>query len=370
MRTRSVSLPLLGVAAAAALLSREARRELARGRRARLRLVSESAAANQDLPPAASEPGRGRQATAPWHIPWRGWKDIFVRAYASMNDDRLLAVAGGLVFFVLLAIFPTIVALVSLYALFADPKTIADHLSGLGGFLPPDSLNLLTEQLNRIASKSSGTLGIASIVSFLFALWSANSGTKAIFDGLNVAYEEKEKRGFVRLNLVAFAFTIGAIFFLLIAAAAVVVVPLIFAAIGLQGIFTTILSVLRWPLLFVLIGLGLAVLYRFGPSRREPKWRWLTPGSLAASLLWLIASGLLSFYLGHFANYNATYGSLGALIGFLMWLWITFIVILLGAELDAETEHQTARDSTVGPEKPLGKRGAKMADTIGAAQTG
>jgi len=285
-----------------------------------------------------------------------------------MNDDRLLAVAGGLVFFVLLAIFPTIAALVSLYALFADPKTIADHLAALGSFMPPDSLKLLTEQVDRIASKGGGTLGITSIVSLLIALWSANSGTKAIFDALNVAYDEKEKRSFIRLNLIAFAFTIGAIVFMLLAAAAIVVVPLIFAAIGLQGVFSIILSILRWPILLVLIGLALAVLYRFGPSRREAKWRWVTPGSLAASLLWLAASGLFSFYLGHFANYNATYGSLGALIGFLMWLWITFIVILLGAELDAEIEHQTARDSTVGPEKPLGKRGAKMADTIGAAQ--
>jgi membrane protein len=372
MAKNTISLPLVAVAAVAALAAKTPRRELIRsvwtaGTPAPQR--SDDRRANAHADEGRRDQGRGRSATSPWQIPWSGWKDILLRTYSEMNDDRILAVAGGLVFFVLLALFPTIAALVSLYALFADPTTINQHLSLMAGVLPPDSLKLLSDEVTRIASKSSGTLGITSTIALLFALWSANSGTKAIFDGLNVAYEEKEKRSFIRLNLVSLGFTIGAILFLLLAAAAVLVVPLIFAAIGLQNFMAALLSALRWPILLVLIGLALAFLYRFGPSRRDAKWRWITPGSVAASLLWLVASGAFSFYLGHFANYNATYGSLGALIGLLMWLWITFIVILAGAEFDAEIEHQTARDSTVEPEKPLGRRGAKMADTVGQAQS-
>jgi membrane protein len=316
----------------------------------------------------SAEARRGRSASSPWEISWRGWKDILLRTYGDINDDRLLAVAAGLVFFVLLAIFPGIGALVSLYALFADPATINDHLSTIASVMPADSFKLVSGEVTRIASKSTGTLGLASVFGLLFALWSANAGTKAVFDGLNVAHEEKEKRGFIRLNLISFAFTIGAIFFMLVAAAAVVVVPLIFAAIGLEDVLAKLLSALRWPILFVIVAIALAVLYRYGPSRGEPKWRWVTPGSLAASLLWLIVSGLFSFYLAHFANYNATYGSLGALIGLLMWLWLTFLVILAGAELDSEIEHQTA-PSTVGLGKPLGKGGAETADTVGKAQS-
>ncbi len=366
-----VSLPLLAVAAIATLSARPTRRELIRATRSeatRSRANGVPSDEHQEEP-SADDHGRGRSATSPWRIPWAGWKDIFLRVYAEMNDHRLLAVAGGLVFFVLLAIFPAIGALVSVYALFADPATISEHMSVLAGIVPADSLQLLQDEITRIAAKSSGTLGIASLIAFLFALWSANSGTKAIFDGLNVAYGEKEKRSFIRLNLVSLAFTIGSLVFLLLAAAAVVAMPLVFDAIGLQDVFAKLASFLRWPILLVLIGFGLAILYRYGPSRRKPKWRWVTPGSLAASVLWLIASLLFSFYLSHFANYNATYGSLGTLVGLLMWLWITFIVILAGAELDAEIEHQTARDSTTGGGKPLGHRGAAMADSVGAAQT-
>lgn len=353
-----LSLPLLALGIIAALASGPARQKLLHPvpQADLLKRIERPLPADR-----GAEAGRGRAASSPWEIPWRGWKDILLRTYAAVNDDRLLAVAAGLVFFVLLALFPGIGALVSLYALFADPTTISDHLSAIAAVMPADSFKLLSGEVTRIASKSTGTLGLASVFGLLFALWSANAGTKAVFDALNVAYEEKEKRGFIRLNLISLAFTIGAILFMLVAAAAVVVVPLIFAAIGLQDVLAKVLSALRWPILFVIVAIALAVLYRYGPSRREPKWRWVTPGSLAASLLWLAASGLFSFYLAHFADYNATYGSLGALIGLLMWLWLTFIVILAGAELDAEIEKQALRDS----EKPLDKRREETADTVG-----
>jgi membrane protein len=190
---------------------------------------------------------------------------------------------------------------------------------------------------------------------------------KAIIDALNVVYDENEKRGFIRLNLVSLAFTLGAIFTMLGAIGAVVVFPLILTSIGLGSITATIVLLLRWPALVVVVLLGLAVVYRYGPSRREARWQWLTVGSVCAAALWLAGSALLSWYLANIADYDATYGSLGAAIGLMMWMWVSAIVILLGAELNSEVEHQTARDSTVGAEKPLGERGAVMADTVGKA---
>src|SRR5262245_31729155 len=187
-------------------------------------------------------------------------------------------------------------------------------------------------------------------------------------DALNVVYDEKEKRGFITLNLVSLAFTIAAILSVLLPIGGVVVLPLILGYVGLASLGATVLSILRWPVLLALIILGLAVLYRFGPSRREPRWQWLTVGSVFAAVAWVISSALLSWYLSHFANYDATYGSLGAAIGLMMWMWVSTIVILFGAELNSEIEHQTARDATVDGEKPLGARGAAMADTVGAAR--
>ena len=257
---------------------------------------------------------------------------------------------------------------ISFYGLFANPATVRNELVPLMGFFPSDAAGFLVGEAERISARTNDTLTWASIGSLIIALWFANAGTKAVFDALNVAYREKEKRSFVRLNLISFAFTIGSIVFLLLAAGAVIVVPIVLASIGVLSFAEQAFSLLRWPLLLVLIVAGLSLLYRFGPSRRQAKWRWLSIGSVAAATLWLIASGLFSWYLSHLADYNGTYGSLGAAIGLMMWLWLTVIAVLVGAELDAEIEHQTARDSTIGPEKPLGARGAFMADTAGAAQ--
>lgn len=316
----------------------------------------------------AVEPGRGRQATSPWEIPWRGWRDILLRTYQEFNEDRMQLVAAGVVFFLLLAIFPTITALVSLYALFADTGAIHDALEAAAGIMPCDAFELLRGEVDRIAAKGSGSLGLTSAFGILFALWSANAGTKALFDAINVAYGETEKRGFIRLNLVSLAFTIGAIVFLLVAVAAVIVAPLVLGSLGFLDTGVRIIALLRWPILFILAVAALSLLYRYGPSRNQAKWRWLTVGSAVATFLWLVASVLYSTYLTHFTDYSATYGSLGAIIGLMMWLWLSVIAVLAGAELDAEIEHQTARDSTVGAEKPLGVRGATMADTVGKAQ--
>jgi len=315
----------------------------------------------------AHEPGRGRRADAPWQIPWRGWKDILWRTYQQISEDRLLAVAAGVVFYGLLALFPALTAFVSLYGLFAKAATINDHLSAAAGFLPTGAIDIIREQVTRLAAKGDAKLGFGFILGLGIALWSANAGMKAVIDALNVVYEEKEKRGFIKLNLVSLAFTLAGIASLMLALGAVVVVPLLLARLGFTSVTAYLVQFGRWPALLLLVIVGLAVIYRFGPSRREPRWQWLSVGSLVAAVAWLGSSALLSWYLASFANYDATYGSLGAAIGMMMWMWISMIVILFGAQLNSEIEHQTARDSTVAPDKPLGARGAVMADTVGAS---
>jgi membrane protein len=317
----------------------------------------------------AAEPGRGRKAAAPTHIPWRGWKDILARTYQEVLDDRILSLAAGVVFFCLAALFPAIAAGVSSYALFADAGTIGKHLSLLANMVPGSALDMVAEEITRIAAKSDGKLTFGFLLGFGIALWSANAGMKAIFDALNIIYDEDEKRGIIKLNLISLFFTFCAIGGALLAIGAVVVFPLVLAAFGLSSFDAPIIAFLRWPLMFVLVIVGLAVLYRYGPSRRRAQWRWLSVGSVFAAVTWLVVSSLFSWYLGNFANYNATYGSLGAVVGLMMWMWLSTIVVLVGAELNSEIEHQTARDTTVGRPKPLGTRGAVMADTVGAART-
>ena len=317
----------------------------------------------------AHEHGRGRQATHPLQIPWQGWKDILWRTYAEMQSDRLLSIAGGVAFFVLLAIFPAITALVSAYGLFFNASTIANNLSLLTDIVPANVLSIVHEQAQRIAANSGGALSLGIVVGILVSLWSAMSGVKAMIDALNVIYEQQEERNFFKLSLVALAFTLAGFATFLLAIAAVVVLPLVLAPIGLGSAAGTLTRFGRWPALLLVLLIGLAILYRYGPFRRAARWQWVSVGSVFAALTWIIASYLFSWYLASFANYNATYGSLGAVVGLMMWLWISTIVVLLGAELNAEIEHQTARDSTVGDEKPLGTRGAVMVDTVGARRS-
>ena len=317
----------------------------------------------------ANEHGRGRQATHPLQIPWKGWYDIVWRTYQEMSSDRLLSIAGGVAFFVLLAIFPAITALVSAYGLFFNTSTITNNLSLLNDVVPENVLSLVHEQANRIASNSGRALSIGLIVGILVSLWSAMSGVKAMIDALNVINEQHEGRSFIKLNLVALVFTLAGLAAFLLAVAAVVILPLILSPIGLESSTETLTRIGRWPVLLLILLIGLSLLYRYGPDRRAARWQWVSVGSVFAAVTWIGASFLFSWYLKSFANYNATYGSLGAVVGLMIWLWLSTIVVLLGAEFNAEIEHQTVRDSTVGKEKPLGARGAVMADTVGAKQT-
>jgi membrane protein len=302
----------------------------------------------------SGRPGRRRQNSL--QILWAGWTDILWRVYARTNDDRLLATAAGVVFFGLLAVFPAITALVSLYGLFANPSTIGANLQTLALMLPKDSFQIVQDQIARVIEKGSAELRTTFLFGLALAVWSANAGVKAVIDALNVAYEEQEKRGFVRLNLLSLGFTLGGIVALLLMVGAVVAFPLALDHLGLAPESKLIVGVARWPLLLLILIGALGVLYRFGPSRREPRGEWLSAGTLVAPLLWLAGSSLLSWYLSNFGNYNATYGSLGAAIGLMMWMWMSAIIVLWGAELNSEIEHQTALDSAVGPSEPRGPR--------------
>ena len=279
-----------------------------------------------------------------------------------------MSVAAGVTYYALLALFPAIAALVSIYGLFADPATIQDHLTALSGVLPEGALDIIREQVTRIAAQGGGTLGLSFVLGLAISLWSANAGMKAVFDALNIVYDEEEKRSFVSLNLRSLAFTLGAIAFILVAIAGIVVLPILLDFVGLGSGTEWLLAIGRWPILLAGVVLGLAVLYRYGPSRDTAEWKWVTPGGIVAAVLWLVVSMLFSWYVANFGSYNETYGSLGAVIGFMTWIWISSIVVLMGAEINAEMEHQTAKDTTEGSEQPLGARGAQMADNVGAAK--
>jgi membrane protein len=318
--------------------------------------------------PTQGGTGRGRSAETPSEIPARGWKDILLRIYRGISENRILLVAAGVTFYSLLAIFPGIAALISIYGLFADPASVAGNLDTIANVAPGGAIDVLREEMNRLASQGGATLGVSFLVSLAISLWTANSGIKAIFDALNIVYGEEEKRSFLTLNAITLLVTFGIVAFILLTLAALVIIPIVLAYVPLAAVTALVVKIGRWPILFALVTTTLAVLYKYGPSRTEPRWRWITWGSVSAAIVWLAASALFSWYVASFGSYNKTYGSLGAVIGFMTWIWISIIVVLVGAKLNAEMEHQTVRESTVGVPKPLGRRGAKMADTVGEAQ--
>jgi membrane protein len=319
-------------------------------------------------PARALDPARGRMAVAPTQIPAKGWKDILWRTWGEIGKDRVTSIAAGVTYYSILALFPAVAAAVSIYGLFTDPMTITRHFEEVKQFLPYGAADIIGGQMRSVAAKGNGTLGLTFAIGLVASLWSANAGMKALLDALNIAYDEEEHRSFVKLNAVALAFTLGGILFVVVALAAFLGVPLVRSYVPLGPAAKWAILIGRWVVMAVLVALALAVLYRYGPDRREPKWRWITVGSAAASVGWLVASAALSFYATRFANYDATYGSLGGIIGLMVWIWVSAIVILVGAELNAEVEHQTTRDSTVGGRKPMGARDATMADTIGEAK--
>lgn len=316
---------------------------------------------------AAVDSGRGRSAETPSAMPAKGWKDILLRAAKEFSDDRLMLVAAGVTFYVLLALFPAITALISIYGLFTDASSLGEQIRALSGVLPSGAVDIVSEQMARVATQGDGKLGIGLVFGLGLALWSANAGMKTLFDALNIVYEEKEKRSFVRLTLTSLAFTLGTIVFVLLTLGAVVALPIALKFVGL-GDLEAWLLLLRWPAMLVVAALGLTLIYRVGPSRADAQWRWLSWGAVLAAVLWLGFSLAFSWYVTNFGSYDKTYGSLGAAIGFMTWIWISTILVLIGAEVNAELEHQTAVDTTTRSPQPMGLRGAEMADSLGEAQ--
>jgi membrane protein len=331
-----------------------------------------SSRSNQVAKPAPisrDDKERGRDARTPSELPSKGWRDIVWRIFDGIQQDRVLLVAAGVTFYGLLALFPATAASVSLYGLFADASAVNDQLAQLSGFLPDGALEVIADQVKRIVAQGGSTLSFAFVFALLLSLWGANAGTKSIFDALNIIYKEREKRSFIKLTLHSLVFTLGGIGLLILAAGFVVVVPVLLKALGISlASWAGVVGLLRWPLLLGAILLGLACLYRYGPSRAHPQWRWVTWGSIFAAVIWLAGSLVYSWYVGNFGNYNKTYGSLGAAMGFMIWMWLSAIIILVGAEINAEMEHQTAQDTTEGGGKRLGARGATVADEVGESR--
>ena len=265
-----------------------------------------------------------------------GWKEFLLGLYASVTEDRIFSLAAASTYYGLLALFPALAALVAIYGFFADPNSIGDQLANLQGLLPEGGLSVIGNEMKRIASQNQSAQGIAMVAGLVVALWGANSAVKSLFDSLNQVYGDKEERGFIKLNAVTLAFTLSAIALLVLAVAGIVALPPVIDRLGLSGLGSATLKFARWPVLYAVVVLALAFVYRFGPNRRNPKWKWITWGSAIAAALWIIASLLFSWYAANFGSFNKTYGSLGAVIGFMVWIWISMIVVLLGAEIDDE----------------------------------
>ena len=308
--------------------------------------------------------GPGQDAGKPSEIPAKGWWAVAKRVANGVSEHRIMTEAAAVTFYTLLALFPALAALVSIYGLFADPATISNQISGMSQFVPGGGMQIISDQIHSLASNSNKSLGFALVLGLATSLWSANQATKSLFDALNVVYDEREKRGFLLRTAITLASTLGGIVFVLLAMGAVVVVPVLLKMVGLGAVGGVLLNILRWPALLVALGALLACIYRFGPSREQAGWHWVSWGGGFAAVSWVVVSIAFSWYVSNFGSYNKTYGSLGAAIGFMTWIWLSATVVLTGGEINAELEHQTGRDTTTGPEKPRGTRGATKADEV------
>ena len=316
------------------------------------------------------EPERGRHADRPQQIPKAGWGDILSRVRKAIGSDNVSLVAAGLAMYALLAVFPTLAAAVSIYGVFASPADVFEHLQGFAGILPPGAWDIFSKQLQEIAGRPQGALTATAVGALLVALWSGRSGMASLMTATNIAYSEREKRGFIRQALVSLAFTAGAIITFLTMLLLGIAVPMALKAMGISGELEILVNIGRWALLWIVGVAGLSVIYRYGPARKRARWRWVTWGSVMAASVWLIGSLLFSLYVRTFGTYGTTYGALGGVTVLLMWFYLSSFILVLGAEVNAEMERQTTQDTTDGPEKPLGQRGAHAADTVGPSSGG
>ncbi|MFA9201879.1 MAG: YihY/virulence factor BrkB family protein [Cypionkella sp.] len=313
---------------------------------------------------AATDP-KGRDARSPWQMPLAGWRDVVVRTWKEASADNVGLVAAGVSYYAFLALVPLLGAIVLSYGLFADPQTVVKNLQTIATTLPADIARLVGEQLLNVVQTSSGKKGLGLLAALGIALFGARNAAGAIVTALNIAYEEEETRGFVKVNLLALGMTVGAVLAAILASLAIAVLGYLeslFPAAGPVAIAAG--KLVSYLLLGLTAAAAAATLYRYGPARDKAQWQWLTPGSLLFALAWVLLTLGFGFYVSRFGNYGATYGSLGAVVVLLTWLYLSSYALLFGAELNAELEHQTRRDTTRGPDRPLGRRGAWAADHV------
>jgi membrane protein len=310
---------------------------------------------------------RGREARRPTEIPKAGWRDILARVWSAVSKDNVSLLSEGLSMYALLAVFPSLAAAVSIYGLFASPASVIQDMNAFAGILPPGAWEIFSKQLQEVARHTGSTLSATAAVALLLSLWSARSGMASLITATNVAYSEPERRGFIHVSLISLAFTAGGIVAFLIMVLLGVAVPLTVKVLGLSAGTEWVVGIVRWVLLWLVAIVGLAVIYRYAPARERPRWHWVTWGSVIASTFWLLGSVLFAIYVRTFGSYGQTYGALGGVIVLLMWFYVSSFTIVVGAEINAEMERQTREDTTAGPQKPLGQRGAYAADTVGPA---
>ena len=308
---------------------------------------------------------RGRHATQPRDIPAPGWWDIVWRVIKRFGTDNVTLVAGGVAMYALLSVFPGVAAAVSIYGLFSTPADVIRHMSVFSGVLPPGAWDIFKEQLQSITRHEQSTLSLAASIGLIIAIWSARSALSALMTATNIAYGEREKRSFLKQTLISLVLTVGAVTGFLVMLLLGIALPTALHLFGTRPAIQVAADIVQWLLLWVFATVGLAFVYRFAPAREPARWHWVSWGSAIATTLWLGASALFAIYVKAFANYGKTYGALGGVIALLMWFYISSVIVVLGAEINAEMERQTARDTTEGQEAPLGERGAYAADTVG-----
>ena len=315
-------------------------------------------------------PGRlppGGQAESPTQIPRAGWKMIVKRAYKESNDDNASLLAAGVAFYAFLALFPALIAAVTLYGLVADPAQVEEQIATISDTLPQDAASLISTQLRDIASSSSSALGWGLLASLAGALFSASGGVQNLIKAVNIAYDEEETRGFLKLRGLALLLTLGAVVFLVVSIGLVAVTPVLLDRLPLGAVGEFFGHVARWVGLVVFAVVALAVLYRYAPDRDNARFAWTSVGSVVATVLWVVGSAGFSLYVSNFGKYGKTYGALAGVVVLLLWLFLTSYIVLFGAEVNAEAERQTTKDTTEGPEKPMGERRAVAADTVATA---
>lgn len=304
----------------------------------------------------------------PREIPWTGWKDILARVWKQIDDDHVGIVAGGVAFYAAISIFPLVALSVALYGVFASPEVVESHLGLVWEQLPPSAARIVSDYVHELTEASASSLSFGLVVSLVLTLYTGSKGIDTLLEGVHIAYDEGRTRAIWKQKLLAIALTIVSLIGGLLSLAMVAGLPWLFEIMHLGGFGRVVAEILRWVALAVVVMVGLACLYRYAPARERAKWRWLTPGAILATLLWLVGSSAFSYYASKWGSYDATYGAFGGLFVLLLWLYLSAYIVLIGAEVNAEVEAQTAVDTTDGEPVPMGERGAVKADTLGPAR--